>query len=57
MIAGVIFLMVFFALGALLRLITHKALLAENAYCIAEPEQASATRDESLQGQPRDRAA
>jgi hypothetical protein len=59
--AAIIFLTVFFALGTLLILLTHRALVAEEARCIAKLERAPAIREESmqsqLQDQPRDRAA
>ena len=59
MLAGVIFLMVFFALGILLILITHRALVADDAYTrsTAKLEEMPASREGCLQGQPRDRAA
>jgi hypothetical protein len=59
MIAGVIFLTVFFALGTLLMLVTHRALVADDEYTrsMAKVEDTPASREESLQGQPRDRAA
>jgi hypothetical protein len=57
MIAGIIFLMAFFALGALLLLITHQALIADNASCVAEPRETPTIRDESRQDQPHDHAA
>jgi hypothetical protein len=59
MVAGVIFLTVFFALGTLLVLIVHQALLADEEYArsLAKVEDTPAIREEPLQGQPRDRAA
>jgi hypothetical protein len=59
MIAGVIFLTVFFALGTLLMVIVHQALLAddENTRSLAKVAATPASREESLQGQPHDRAA
>ena len=61
MMVAIIFLTVFFALGTLLILMTHRALVAEEARCIAKLERAPATREEStqdqMQGQPRDDAA
>jgi hypothetical protein len=59
MIAGVIFLTVFFVLGTLLMVIVHQALLADDEYTrsLAKVEETPASRDESLQDQPRDRAA
>ena len=61
MMVAIIFLTVFFALGTLLILMTHRALVAEEARCIAKLEGAPAIPEESmqnqLQGQPRDRAA
>ncbi len=46
--AAIIFLMVFFATGALLILITYLALVAEEAQCIAKLERAAAIRDVSM---------
>jgi hypothetical protein len=53
MIAAVIFLTVFLALGVLLILIVHHALVAENASYRAEPEVALAIQEASLQNQLR----
>jgi hypothetical protein len=59
MIAGVIFLTVFFALGTLLIVIVHQALLADDEHSrwLAKVEETPASREGSLHGQPRDRAA
>jgi hypothetical protein len=59
MIAGVIFLTVFFVLGTLLMVIVHQALIADDEYArsLAKVEETPASREEPLQGQPRDRAA
>jgi hypothetical protein len=59
MIAGVIFLIVFFALGTLLMVITHHALLADDEYSrsLATVEETPASGQASQQGQPGDRAA
>jgi hypothetical protein len=59
MIAGVIFLTVFFVLGTLLMVIVHQALLADDEYTrsLAKVEETPASRESPLQGQPRDRAA
>jgi hypothetical protein len=59
MLAGVIFLTVFFALGTLLVLIVHQALLADDEYTrsMAEVENTPAIREKPPQGHPRDRAA
>ena len=59
MIAGVIFLTVFFALGILLMVIVHQGLLADDEYTrsLAKVKETPASREGSVQGQPRDRAA
>ena len=59
MIAGVIFLTVFFALGILLMVIVHQGLLADDEYTrsLTKVEETPASREGSVQGQPRDRAA
>jgi hypothetical protein len=61
MIAGIVFLTVFFAWGTLLILIVHQALLADDEYTrsLVALEETAASREPSVQrqGQPRDRAA
>jgi hypothetical protein len=61
MIAGIVFLTVFFTLGTVLLLMTHYALVTEQAQCLAKLESTPTVRDGATQGQPggqsRDRAA
>ena len=57
MVAAIIFLTVFFTLGTLLILLTHYALVAEEAHCIGKVQAASVQQDMSVQSQPHDRAA
>ena len=59
MIAGVVFLTVFFVLGILLVLLVHQALLADDAYtrALVKVEETPGSRDGSRQDQPRVRAA
>jgi hypothetical protein len=61
MIAGIVFLTVFFTLGTVLILMTHYALVTEQAQYLAKLERTPAVRDGAMQGQPgaqpRDRVA
>jgi hypothetical protein len=61
MTAGIVFLTVFFTLGTVLLLMTHYALVTEEAQYIAKLERTPAVRDGTghgqPDGQPRDRAA
>jgi hypothetical protein len=57
MVATIIFLTVFFVLGTSLILITHRALVAEEARCIARVSQPLPARDGPMQRQPQDRTS
>jgi hypothetical protein len=59
LIAGVVFLTVFFVLGIVLVWLVHQALLADDEYtrALAPVEETPGSRDGSRQAQPRDRAA